>query len=556
MLPALPTSPSASATPMGPTFHTKHRNGSSTILNIAGNYTDYGNDRTSTTDYKRVNNAPTGTITRHFSGRTDQLEAISWAFRPSDDNAVLVPYAVYGDAGIGKTQLALQFAKVEYAKNTYSHIFYISGTDARQGLENVLDIIHPSDIAHLHSQGGLYQVQRWLEEPPPEVSWLLIIDRVTKASVNFLKANLPSKGGRILITTQSQDVAEAFGGTAVELGPLAVDDAVGLLLSTAGVVSDSLSRARVEPIVRHLSCQPILIHQAGAYAHEAKGDLDLLLQKSAYSLVHFETSLDGYEHQSFAGMIKSQFERLRQKHPHAADLLKVLSHFDPAGIPLSMLVAGAESARTILEGGRTKFHSLAFIAAMHRESTSDGLRTSRTFLEAICSEDNLRNLLGQLRHLSLIHIDLVHAPSHTSTSTGVGHKESPKRTHVRMIRINHFVRDIIREHPSQTASDAVWFSLAVDILISAYSQSHHRCCQWCPYAPHIHSLVKWASVQHAHHTHRRFGLRHALRRLEKWNLHSCCHSMRESFEELSTKMALGGLAMVLCFAPVVAIYHI
>ncbi|KZP30781.1 hypothetical protein FIBSPDRAFT_1038036 [Athelia psychrophila] len=546
-----PTTSPVSASSTGPTFHTEHSSGSSTVFNIAGNCTN-GKDRTSTTDYVRVNNAPIGIITRHFSGRNNELEGIRCTLHASDGNAVLTPHVVYGDAGIGKTQLALQFAKVEYANDTYSHIFYIPGTDARQGLENVLDIIHPSDIAHtIHNQGGLDQVQRWLAEPPPGVSWLLIVDHVTQASVNFLKANLPSKGGKILITTQSQEVAEAFGGTRVGLGPLVVDDAVDLLLSTAGVRSNLSSRVRAEPIVRYLNCLPVPIHQAGAYAQEAGGDLDLLLRTSPYSLAHFETSLDGYEHRSFAGMIESQFEHLRQDHPHAADLLKVLSHFDPTGIPVSMLVAGAESARMKLEGGR-----LAFTAAMRRDSTSEGLHTSHTFLDAIRLEDNLLNLLGQLRHLSLIHVDLLHTPSHSGTQAGVRPKESPKRTHVRMIRLNPFVRDVIREYSSQTASDGVWFSLAVDIIISAYSQSHHRCCQWCPYAPHIRSLLKWASVQHVHHAHRRLGLRYALHRLEKWNSHSFGQSTRESCEEFGSQMAFGGLTMVLCFAPVVAIYHI
>ncbi|KZP30778.1 hypothetical protein FIBSPDRAFT_1038032 [Athelia psychrophila] len=484
-----PTSSPVSATRTGSTFHTGRSSGRSTVYNIAGNYNYNRKASTSAPDYKRANNAPTGIITRHFSGRNNGLEGIRCTLHSSDGNAVLTPHVVYGDAGIGKTQLALQLAKVEFSNHIYSHIFYIPGTDARQGLENVLDIIHPSDISHLHNPGELYEVQRWLEEPPPGVSWLVIVDRVTQASVTFLKANLPSKGGKILITTQSQEVAEAFGGTITVLGPLVVDDAVDLLLSTAGVRSNSSSRALAEHIVRQLSCLPIPIRQAGAYAHEAGGDLDFLLQKSAYSLAHFETSLDGYEHRSFAGMIESQFERLRQDHPHAADLLKVLSHFDPTGIPVSMLVAGAESARTKLEGGR-----LASVAAMHRESTSEGRRMLRTFFEAISSEDNLLNLLGPLRHLSLIHTDLVHTPSRPSTRAGVQPKEPPKRTHVRMIRMNPFVRNVIREHPSQMASDAVWFSLAVDILISAYSQNHHRCCQWCPYAHHIRALVKWTAL--------------------------------------------------------------
>lgn len=265
-------------------FHTENASGNSRVYNIMVNKTSDSN--ASTPVYERVNNAPIGTITGNFSGRVRELEAIRRAFDASHDSGVLTPYALYGEAGIGKTQLALQLAKLTFEDKACSHIFYISGVDAPRGFEEVFDIIHPSGIAHLHGHAKLYEVRRWLEEPPTGVSWLLILDRVTQGSVNFLKEHLPSKGGNILLTTQSQEVAEAFNAIAVELGPLDVDDAVDLLLSTIKLDRNSSSRVSAESIVRHLGSLPIPIQQAAAIcAHNAGGDLSSLLQERKVEFV-------------------------------------------------------------------------------------------------------------------------------------------------------------------------------------------------------------------------------------------------------------------------------
>ncbi|KAF7978784.1 hypothetical protein HWV62_44836 [Athelia sp. TMB] len=520
--PASPT-PTPDTGLLRPYFNTANNSGNSSVVNVAGDYI-LENPRDSHSAPTQSNHAPVGNVDRHFSGRKPELNAIRTAFELDD-----TVYAVYGEAGIGKTQLALQFAKEEFTHGKYSHIFYISGETeckAQGGLEDVLRLAHPMDPDHMLSEGRSYEAQRWLESPPAGVSWLLIADRVTQESVNFLKAHLPHKGGRVLVTTRYRDIAEAFNGTAVELRSLAADDAVKLLFATAGLHSTPGSRPRADVIVRQLSYLPIPIHQAGAYAHESGYDLDKLLhisQGDSLMLAHFDTSLSGYEHRSFASMIESQYKNLRQHHSRAADLLKLLSYFDPAGIPLSILISGAGTARTILDGGRTKFRfPLTFIAAMHRGLPSDGSSTPRELLDAICSDIEVRNLLRQLRHMSLIHFDCDKAPPSTGTS-GCHAGSTDKRDTLRMHRV---VRDIIRKCPSGTtrgASDSMWFNLAVDVIISEFLQSHRYACRGCTYAPHIVSLALWDSTQYDHIlcSHRRFSLRHALRHLFHISLVLC-----------------------------------
>ncbi|KAF7965956.1 hypothetical protein HWV62_40738 [Athelia sp. TMB] len=566
-----------------PYFHTDNPSGNCTVVNVAGTYVsgdyyDYPAGGPVTFTHERANYAPTSNISRHFAGRERELQAIRLAFA-SDANSISAPYAVYGEAGIGKTQLALRFAEAEFASGTYSHIFFISGTTlahAKEGLEEVFGIVQPSDVSQTQNQSRFHRAgQRWLEEPPAGSSWLLIADRVTHESVNFLTAHLPHTGGDILLTTQSLEVAEAFRATVVQLGPLALDDAVGLLLSEAGMNDHDITlREQGERIAEKWGCLPIPICQAGRYAHNHQIGLPLLLQASLSSLARFDTSLSGYDFESFASAVQSQYNLLHKTHPLAAELLKVLSYFALSGIRLSMLVTGAGMARAMLQGDCAKSRSpLAFIVATHR-GQSKGEDTSRTLLDAICDAVELHNLLRHLQHLSLVQLEPVDSSTHS------GGKGAPKEAPANadhMLRMHPLVRDIIRESHEPAGSDRVWFSLAVDIVISAFLQTHHRGCLWCPYAPHVFALAHWESTQSVHHahylcSHRRFSLHHAARRLQKWKRQSCW-SMRETFEDVCGRMAfagvresldevcgkvtvaLAGLTLVPNFAPMVARYQ-
>lgn len=143
--------------------------------------------------------------------------------------------------GIGKTQLALRYAKESFAQQIYSHIFFIEATSItklQQGLVHLLQLVQPLDSVCAESV-QLHLAQRWLEESHSAISWLLIIDNVMLDSVDFLVAHLPRENlsGNILFTPQSRKVAEAVVGIAgaVQLEPLSSDDAVDLLLERARV---------------------------------------------------------------------------------------------------------------------------------------------------------------------------------------------------------------------------------------------------------------------------------------------------------------------------------
>ncbi|KAF7973687.1 hypothetical protein HWV62_14684 [Athelia sp. TMB] len=278
--PESPTTPPL--TPLarfGASFHTNYTSG--TTINVAGDYHPTPDGPPVTYPPQRANYAPAVAMTRHFVGRDHELRKIRQAFNSSREGNQPVRYALCGEAGIGKSQLALRYADDAYAQKRYSHVFYLSAANAdaiREGLALILRRVWPSNYVCAEIMEA-QEALRWLEDVDPAIAWLLIVDRAGLELVDLLQAHLPrhNQRGDILFATQSHRVAEALAGERVlSIGPLAWDDAIQLLLRKAGVdeCNDSIEEAR--PIVQQLHCLPIPIRQAASYAKYSRPRLECL----------------------------------------------------------------------------------------------------------------------------------------------------------------------------------------------------------------------------------------------------------------------------------------
>lgn len=235
------------------------------------------------------NDAPIDLLSIHFAGRERELDNIKEALNIKHGSAP-TRCAIHGMPGLGKTQLALRFAKLTYDRGEHNQVFWISATTIEklnQGFAKILDLVNHPDRSIPDQNTKLTTARRWLEESD-SLGWLLILDNVDRKTLRYLQEHLPRKNplGNIVFTTRTEDVAKAVVSAAgqrhhtFELQALDCHSAANLLLQEAGweicdVPPSVLSKA--EDLVRYIACLPLAVNQAASFMQQAHKTLDDLL---------------------------------------------------------------------------------------------------------------------------------------------------------------------------------------------------------------------------------------------------------------------------------------
>ncbi|KAL8310426.1 hypothetical protein RB597_010317 [Gaeumannomyces tritici] len=268
--------------------------------------------------------------------------------------------ALVGLGGIGKSQLAIEFAHRTAEEATERWIFWIhAGTQARveEGFRTIADAVKlpgrnqpKADIPQL--------VYSWLSNER-NGRWTIIVDSADDRDVFYaardgregkpLASYFPqSRNGSIVVTTRNRDLAYRLTGNPkniIEVGPMVLADAFLLLEKKLGPFSNV---ATAEDLVQALDLVPLAISQAAAYiqARSPMSSVEKYLaefrkgeRKRAQLLWHDAGDLrrDGGASNTILTTWQISFEHIRSRRHSAADLLALMSFFDRQGIALSLL---------------------------------------------------------------------------------------------------------------------------------------------------------------------------------------------------------------------------
>jgi tetratricopeptide (TPR) repeat protein len=198
---------------------------------------------------------------RQFVGRHDELRQLAATLcRPlsGDNNAI----AICGMGGMGKTQLAVQFA-YSYGRFFEGGVFWIACSDpqavpmeiAACGLHNALDLA--PHFANLALDQQIHQVLSEWEKPIPR---LLIFDNCESAEL-LARWRPQQPRCRVLITSRRQDWAGSVAVKMLQLTVLQRIESMELLHKHNVDASDALLSA----IADELGHLPLAIHLAGSY---------------------------------------------------------------------------------------------------------------------------------------------------------------------------------------------------------------------------------------------------------------------------------------------------
>ncbi|MFI1988312.1 FxSxx-COOH system tetratricopeptide repeat protein [Actinoplanes sp. NPDC020271] len=262
-----------------------------------------------------------------FTGRGVVLEQLR--DRLSASITAVVPQALFGLGGVGKTQLGLEYAH-RFAAN-YDAVWWISAEQPHMVRSSLAEL---GRALHLESGDNLDEAVRIvldaLRQGRPYQRWLIIFDNVDRPE--DIRDFIPQGAGHVLLTSRNQ--AWNQEAHALQLGVFTLEESVALLRRRV----PQISLADAEQVAERLGHLPLAIEQAGAWLTATAMSVSQYLGLLDTQLIRVldENPPLGYEKTTAATWLLS-LERLRQTKPAAAKLLEICAFFAPEPISTKLI---------------------------------------------------------------------------------------------------------------------------------------------------------------------------------------------------------------------------
>ncbi|MFF4192831.1 FxSxx-COOH system tetratricopeptide repeat protein [Nonomuraea sp. NPDC001831] len=275
-----------------------------------------------------------------FVGRDTALTALRQTLRDTTGTGV-ISQAVLGLGGVGKSELALQYA--HHHREKYQLVWWIDANSPDQirvelaALARTLTCGIDSVAAEQATvEEAAAWALSWLAAHP---AWLVIFDNVEDvADVEPYLARLAH--GHVLITTRRDIGWQHLNITPLRLELLPRQAAIDLLAGLIGP-PDSANSNGLRELAEQLGDLPLALTQAGAYIARTPrmtltGYLELL--KSAPARMYATAATAGGDAERVvAKVLTLSHTRIQAINPLAIDVLNLLACFAPDNLPCSVL---------------------------------------------------------------------------------------------------------------------------------------------------------------------------------------------------------------------------
>ena len=312
-----------------------------------------------------------------FHGRDSLLNQIHSELSKNEQKRYNHRLAIYGLGGIGKTQIALEYAFRN--KADYDCVFWIHGEDRTSFVTDLANIAleakcvavkddNPETLAH--------QVLKWLRQ---RGGWLVILDNLDDVAVVRDLLPMSECGGHVLATTRNSN-AKSIPMEGLEIAEMEEPEAVELLLQLSEYSSDAQTIVEAKQIVCELGRLPLAIDQSAAFIR----------------MSNFMTFLDGFQ-LNLSQLLKKRSEgpslypdslfttwtlSLTRLSPNATQLVQIFALLNPDEILIEFLQAGLEELksglRTLIENKFTFIQAVSELRSLsliklrdHRQQNLD-----------------------------------------------------------------------------------------------------------------------------------------------------------------------------------------
>ncbi|HET8843136.1 MAG TPA: helix-turn-helix transcriptional regulator, partial [Ktedonobacteraceae bacterium] len=299
-----------------------------------------------------------------FTGREPIFLRLHTTLRQRQPTVLSQSAALCGLGGIGKTQIAIEYA-YRY-KEEYTALFWINAETAEclfSSFITLAEFLNLSEKQEPGQQRIVAAVIRWLSNHD---DWLLIFDNVE--DIELLKEFLPPvQQGALLLTSRKQ--AFDFATSLLRLETLSMEEGLQFFLRRARWEKEELllipeEEAAAREIVAEMDGLPLALDQAGAYLEVTRCRPSEYLQLLQISPLPLLTERESYaEHPlSVTRTFQLAFQQVDAINPEASELLSICAFLAPDGIPEMFFLEGASTLGSTFEAMAR--HPLRFHAAL------------------------------------------------------------------------------------------------------------------------------------------------------------------------------------------------
>jgi tetratricopeptide (TPR) repeat protein len=268
----------------------------------------------------------------NFTGRGELLKALRRTLRARRAGAVVQASAAYGLGGVGKTQVAVEYAH-RFAAD-YDLIWWIPAEQPPAIPGRLATLARRLGLPEVADQGE--QLALLFEELGRRDRWLLVFDNATSPQ-ELAPYRPPAGGGQLLITSRNPAWGAMARPLSVEVLPRA--EAVAFL----GARADRPDDPAADALAAALGDLPLALEEAGAYVEQTRTSLGgylELFEERAGELLGLGRPLD-YQY-TVATTWTLAIEQLRGEAPAAEDLLTLCAFLAPEDLPRALVSEHAD----------------------------------------------------------------------------------------------------------------------------------------------------------------------------------------------------------------------
>src|SRR5579863_258835 len=211
-----------------------------------------------------------------FLGRDEELVQLRHHLHTGQATALSQPQAISGLGGVGKTQLALEYAYRFHQE--YQAVLWARAESTESLVSSyvaIATLLRLPEHEAREQELAVQAVKTWLQT---HRRWLLILDNADELAL--IPAFLPSSlGGHLLLTTRAASTGRL--AHRLEIETLMLEQGALFLLRRTGLIAPdaTLSQASLQEqelalqISQELGGLPLALDQAGAYLEETGTDL-------------------------------------------------------------------------------------------------------------------------------------------------------------------------------------------------------------------------------------------------------------------------------------------